>query len=38
MIDLAMKMNKCLGEADIPEWMTKKKTTLIQKDPQKEFP
>ena len=25
-------MNICLQEADVPEWMTKRKTTLIQKD------
>ena len=28
-------MNRCLQETNIPEWMTKGKTTLIQKDPQK---
>ena len=28
-------MNRCQQEADIPEWMTKGKTTLIQKDPNK---
>ena len=32
---LAVKMNSCLPEADIPEWMTKGKTILIQKDPLK---
>ena len=26
-------MNRCLQEADKPEWMTKGKATLIQKDP-----
>ena len=30
---LAIKMNRYLQEADISEWMTKRKTTLIQKDP-----
>ena len=29
---LALKMNRCLQEADVPEWMTKGKTTLVQKD------
>ena len=33
---LAIEMNKCFEETDIPEWMAKGKTTLIQKDPQKE--
>ena len=28
-------MNKCLQTAHIPEWMTKGRTTLIQKDPNK---
>ena len=28
-------MNRCLEEADIPEWMNKGKTTLIQKKPPK---
>ena len=28
---LALEMNKCLQKAHIPEWMTKGKTTLIQK-------
>ena len=28
-------MNRCLQGAHIPEWMTKRKTTLIQKDPSK---
>ena len=32
----AIKMNRCLQEANLPEWMTKRKTTLIQKDPLKE--
>ena len=29
----ALKMNRCLQGAHVPEWMTKGKTTLIQKDP-----
>ena len=28
-------MNRCLQGAHIPEWLTKEKTTLIQKDPVK---
>ena len=28
-------MNRCLQEADVPKWMTKGMTTLIQKDPRK---
>ena len=28
-------MNRCLQEAKVPDWMTKGKTTLIQKDPSK---
>ena len=32
---MAQQLNKCLQEANIPEWMTKVKTTLIQKDPRK---
>ena len=28
-------MNRCLQDAQVPEWMTKGKTTLIQKDPSK---
>ena len=35
---LAIKMNRYLEEAVIPEWMTKRKTTLIQNDPDKEMP
>ena len=31
-------MNRCLQEAHVPEWMTKGKTTLIQKDPLKKPP
>ena len=30
---LAIKMNKCLQEADVPKWTTKEKITLIQEDP-----
>ena len=30
---LALEMNGCLQEADVPDWMTKRKTTLIQNDP-----
>ena len=32
---LALEMNRCLQGAQVPEWMTKEKTTLIQKDPSK---
>ena len=32
---LALEMNRCLQDAQVPEWMTKGKTTLIQKDPNK---
>ena len=32
---LALEMNRCLQRAHVPEWMTKRKTTLIQKDPLK---
>ena len=32
---LALEMSRCLQGAQIPEWMTKGKTTLIQKDPSK---
>ena len=32
---LALEMNRCLQDAHVPEWMTKGKTTLIQKDPSK---
>ena len=32
---LALEMNKCLQYAQVPNWMTKGKTTLIQKDPNK---
>ena len=31
----AVEMNKCLQTAHVPEWITKGKTTLIQKDPNK---
>ena len=29
---LATEMNKCIQKTEIPKWMTKGKTTLIQKD------
>ena len=32
---IAIEMSKCLQKTDIPEWMTKGKSTLIQKDPLK---
>ena len=32
---LAQEMNRCLQGAQVPEWMTKGKTALIQKDPSK---
>ena len=32
---LALEMNRCLQNGQVPEWMTKRKTTLIQKDPKK---
>ena len=32
---LALKISRCLQGTHIPEWMTKGKTTLIQKDPSK---
>ena len=32
---LALEMNRCLQDAHVPEWMTKGKTPLIQKDPSK---
>ena len=32
---LALEMNRCLQGAQVFEWMTKRKTTLIQKDPSK---
>ena len=32
---LALEMNGCLQAAQVPEWMTKRKTTLTQKDPSK---
>ena len=32
---LALEMNKCLQGAHVPEWMTKGKIALIQKDPSK---
>ena len=30
---LATELNKCIQKTEIPEWMTKGKTTLIKKDP-----
>ena len=32
---LALEMNRCLQGAQVPDWVTKGKTTLIQKDPSK---
>ena len=32
---LAQEMNRCLQDVRVPEWMTKGKATLIQKDPSK---
>ena len=32
---LELKMNRCLQGAQVPDWMAKGKTTLIQKDPSK---
>ena len=32
---LALEMNRCLQDEQVPDWMTKGKTTLIQKDPSK---
>ena len=32
---LALEIDKCLQRAHVPEWMTKEKTILIQKDPNK---
>ena len=32
---LPLEMNRCLQDAHVPEWMTKRKTTLIQKDSSK---
>ena len=32
---LVLEMKKCLQTAHVPEWMTKGRTTLIQKDPNK---
>ena len=32
---LVLEMNKCLHTAHVPEWVTKGRTTLIQKDPNK---
>ena len=33
---LALEMNRCLQDAQVPDWMTEGKTTLILKDPRKE--
>ena len=35
---LVLEMNKCLQTAQVPDWMTKGRATLIQKDPKKEPP
>ena len=32
---LALEMNRCLQDAQVPDWITKGKITLIQKDPSK---
>ena len=32
---LVLEMNRCLQDAQVPDWRTKGKTTLIQKDPSK---
>ena len=32
---LTLEMSRCLQGAHVPEWMTKGRTTLIQKDPNK---
>ena len=32
---LALEINRCLQGAQVPEWTTKEKTTLLQKDPSK---
>ena len=32
---LALEINRCIQDAQVPDWMTKGKTTLIQKDPNK---
>ena len=32
---LVLEMNRCLQGAQVPDWMTKGKTTLIKKDPSK---
>ena len=32
---LVLEMNRCLQEEHVPEWMTKERTTLIQKEPPK---
>ena len=35
---LALEMSECLQPAHVPEWMTKGRTTLIQKTQTKELP
>ena len=32
---VALEMNRCLQGAQVPDWVTKEKTTIIQKDPSK---
>ena len=32
---LALDMNKCFQEVQVPDWLTKEKATLIQEDPSK---
>ena len=32
---LTLEMNACLVKINITEWMTKEKTTLVQKEPQR---
>ena len=32
---LALEINRCLQGAQVPDWMTQRKTTLLQKDPSK---
>ena len=32
---LALEMNRCLQDVQVPDWMTKGKTTIIPKDPSK---
>ena len=35
---LALEMNRCQQDAQVPDWMTKGMTTLTQKDPNKGSP